>query len=98
MEQIIKEKNKTWKYGPTKLFNYHELKESMSQLKFDKLDFYGISFFTSFVRFLPQKIQRKIFNNNPLWKSLTKFPGNLNVNSKINRYIGEEIMAVGYKK
>ena len=97
LEQIIKERNKTWKYGPTELFSYHELRESMNSLEFSKVELYGVSFFTSFIRLLPQKVQRKIFNNKSLWKSLTKFPGNFNINSKINKYFGEEIMAVGYR-
>jgi ubiquinone/menaquinone biosynthesis C-methylase UbiE len=97
LEQIIKERNKTWKYGPTELFNYNELKEFMGSLEFLNVELYGVSFFTSFTRLLPQKIQRRMFNNKFLWKSLTKIPGNFNVNSKLNKYFGEEIMAVGYK-
>ncbi len=97
IEQIIKELSGNWVFGPTYLFSHGELKEKMYSTGFSKVDMYGVSAYTQPIRLLPRNIQRKIFKNEELWGKMVNLPGNLNEKSKINKYFGEEIMAVGYK-
>ncbi|MBU2562109.1 MAG: class I SAM-dependent methyltransferase [Nanoarchaeota archaeon] len=97
LEQVIKEANGTWMFGPTDLFNHKELKAAVESFKFSHIEMYGVSAITSFVRLLPQKMQRAIFKNEKLWTTLVNLPGNFGVKSNTNKYFGEEIMAVGYK-
>jgi SAM-dependent methyltransferase len=95
-EKFLKERNNTWKFGATKLFNVFELKRMMKECGFKKVNVHGVSYFSGIVRVLPVNIQRRIFKSRA-WKVITRFPFNLNINFLINKVFGEEIMAVGEK-
>jgi hypothetical protein len=97
LEQAIKEFMGTWTFGPTDLFSNSELKKVMESNDFLNVEIYGISTYSQFVRLLPRNLQRKFFKNKKLWSLLTNLPGNFNLDSFMNCYFGEEIMAVGYK-
>lgn len=97
LEQYIKEFTGTWTFGPTDLFSYGELKETMESYDFSKVEMYGVSVYTQPIRVLPRAIQRMMFKNKKLWELLVNLPGNFNVRSFMNRHLGEEIMAVGYR-
>ena len=97
LEQAIKEFMGTWTFGPTDLFSNTELKEVMESTGFLNVEIYGVSTYSQFVRLLPRNVQRSIFKTEKLWSLLTNLPGNFNLSSPMNRYFGEEIMAIGYK-
>lgn len=96
IEKFFKERNNTWKFGITKLFNVFELKKIMKECGFKKVSVYGVSYFSGIVRVLPVDVQRKIFKSR-VWKIITRFPFNLNIDFFLNKLFGEEIMAVGEK-
>jgi len=97
LEKYIKELNGTWTFGPTGLLSKADLQSQMESNEFSYVDMYGVSAITQPVRLLPVNLQRAIFQNKELWTKLVNLPGNLNSSSIINKYFGEEIMAVGYK-
>jgi SAM-dependent methyltransferase len=96
IEKFIKERNNTWTFGTTRLFHIFELKKKMRESGFKNVKMYGVSYFSSFVRLLPVNTQRRIFRSE-MWKVITRFPGNLSPRFLLNRYFGEEIMAIGIK-
>ncbi len=97
LEIVSKQMIGRWEYGPIDTFTPAELKSYMTQFDFSRVETYGVSAITSFVRVLPRSWQRSLFKNESLWNKLVHVPGNFKMDGYLNQYFGEEIMAVGYK-
>jgi len=98
IEAITKKFLGKWTFGPTDFFSPMELVDRMKQCGYKKVELFGVSYLTSPIRVFPRLLQRAIYSDHKgLWYQWTHSLGNLDVKNPINRTMGEEIMAIGYR-
>ncbi|MDO8573831.1 MAG: class I SAM-dependent methyltransferase [Candidatus Daviesbacteria bacterium] len=95
----ISEFRGTWAYGPMFDFTPFELRARMEKAGLVDLESYGVGAYTSWIRLMKRENQRKYYVqptpsstlNNLLWRL------DANTTSVVNRFLGREIMVIGYK-
>lgn len=98
IEAITKNILGKWTFGPSDFFSPMELDARMKQSGYKKVELVGVSYLTSPIRVFPRQLQRAIYSDHKgLWSQWTHSFGNLDVKNPLNRIIGEEIMAIGYR-
>ncbi len=95
----IAEQRGTWSFGPQYDFTPAELYARMYHVGFDYLECFGVGAFTSWVRLFPKSLQRELVKNPTPSRRLNELLVNLDSTStsRSNRYLGREVMVVGYK-
>lgn len=99
LNKIIQEKRGSWIYGPQYDFIPGELIHRMENAGLSHIEVYGAGAYTSWVRLLPRNVQRGLVISPTPISSINNILHNLDaqVDSKINRLFGREIMVIGRK-